>query len=146
MFRVIFNWVSKVIFALALVLLYCALWLVGKVHSRRFLNQWEAKPKPMVTLSHAFSRAWRRLHVFSSNSNWFILLCAFVCCDWEELALMLVLRHSIETAVWFWPSTVPPYFTNTSGPCILKPKIPASKAPWSSHTTLKLSNGWPKTK
>ena len=34
----------------------------------------EAELKPIVPRSHAFSRAWRRLHAFASNSNWFILL------------------------------------------------------------------------
>ena len=32
--------------------------------------------QPIVTSSHAFSRAWRRLHVFSSSSDWFIRLSA----------------------------------------------------------------------
>ena len=35
------------------------------------------KPKPIVTC-YAFSRAWRLLHVFSSNSDWFISLPASV--------------------------------------------------------------------
>ena len=30
-----------------------------------------------MTWSHAFSRAWRRLHAFASNSDWFI---AFFTC------------------------------------------------------------------
>ena len=32
-----------------------------------FVNQSEVKPKPTVTCSHAFSRVFRRLHVFASN-------------------------------------------------------------------------------
>ena len=40
-----------------------------------FVNQWEAKLKPIVPRSHAFSaRAWRRWHVFASRSDWFIVL------------------------------------------------------------------------
>ena len=31
-----------------------------------------------LTCSYAFSRAWRRLHVFASSSDWFIGLSAFV--------------------------------------------------------------------
>ena len=34
----------------------------------------EANPKPVVTRPHAFSRAWRRLHAFASNSDWFVTL------------------------------------------------------------------------
>ena len=32
------------------------------------------KPKPIVFWPHAFSRAWPQLHVFASNSDWFIAL------------------------------------------------------------------------
>ena len=32
------------------------------------------KPKQITTSSHAFSRAWRRLHVFVSTFDWFIAL------------------------------------------------------------------------
>ena len=41
-----------------------------------------AKLKPIVTWSHAFSRAWSRLHVFASSSD----------CDWSD-------RLHV---VWFW--------------------------------------------
>ena len=34
----------------------------------------EVKPKPIVTCLHAFFRAWGRLHVFASSSDWFIAL------------------------------------------------------------------------
>ena len=64
----IFNWVSKVIrvcFAFALLRP-----VIGWQNSRHFPIQWETKPIRMV-YSHAFSRAWRRLHVY-------------VCCDWLE--------------------------------------------------------------
>ena len=62
--------------AFALVLRNYALWLVSKIGAT-FLNQWEAKPKPTVICSHAFSRAWRQLHVFASNSDWFIVLLTY---------------------------------------------------------------------
>ena len=42
--------------------------------SRHFLDQSEVKPKPIVTYSHAFSRAWHGRHVFASSSDWFIRL------------------------------------------------------------------------
>ena len=51
---------------------------IGKNNSRHFLNQSEVKPKPMVTFSHAFSRACCRLHVFAASSDWFIGLSASV--------------------------------------------------------------------
>ena len=35
-------------------------------------NQSEIKLKPIASCSHVFSRAWRRLHVFASRSDWFI--------------------------------------------------------------------------
>ena len=47
------------------------MWLAKRI-SRHFLNQSEVKPKPSVTYSHAFSRAWRRLHVFASSFDSFI--------------------------------------------------------------------------
>ena len=46
-------------------------WFKNATH---FLSQSEAKPEPTVTCSHAFSRAWRRFHVFASSSDWFIVL------------------------------------------------------------------------
>ena len=38
------------------------------------LSQSEVKPKPIVSCSHAFSRAWRQLCIFASSSDWFIEL------------------------------------------------------------------------
>ena len=58
--------------AFALVLHYYA--LIGLLNSRHFLNQWESKPKPIVSSPHAFSRAWRQLHVFALNSDWLVVL------------------------------------------------------------------------
>ena len=48
--------------------------LIGSQNSRHFLNQSDAKLKPIVIWSHAFSRAWRRLDVFASSSDWFLVL------------------------------------------------------------------------
>ena len=44
--------------------------VIGWQNSWNFLNQWETKPKPIVPRSHVFSRAWHRLHVFTSSSDW----------------------------------------------------------------------------
>ena len=46
--------------------------MIGLNVSRQFINQSEEKTKLIVTESHAFSRAWRWLHVFTSSSDWFI--------------------------------------------------------------------------
>ena len=46
--------------------------VIGLKNSCHFLIQWETKP--IVFSPHAFSRAWRQLHVFASNSDWFIAL------------------------------------------------------------------------
>ena len=48
--------------------------MIGKQNSRHFLNQWEFKPKPIVFWLHEFSRAWRQLHVFVTNSDWRVVL------------------------------------------------------------------------
>ena len=42
--------------------------------SLHFLNQSDAKLKPIMTWSHAFSRACRGLHVFALSSDWFLVL------------------------------------------------------------------------
>ena len=39
--------------------------------------QSEVKPKPIATLSHAFSRALRQLHVITSSFDWFTVLSVF---------------------------------------------------------------------
>ena len=39
------------------------------------------KLQPIVTCLHAFSRAWRWLHVFASSSDWFIGLSPSVLID-----------------------------------------------------------------
>ena len=45
--------------------------------SRHFFIQSEVKQKPIVTRSHAFSRALRQLHVITSNFDWFTVLSVF---------------------------------------------------------------------
>ena len=71
---------------------------IGWQSSRHFLNQ--AKPKPIVTFSHALSRPWRRLHVFASNSDWLIVLFTSTVILVRDLVtvIILVLRHSIEVS------------------------------------------------
>lgn len=70
--RAVFSWVFKVISRL---LSSCFTmqrdWFKSWCH---FLNQWKSRPKPIVTCSYAFSRAWRRVYVFASNSDWPIAL------------------------------------------------------------------------
>ena len=44
---------------------------------------------------NAFSRACRRLHVFTLNSDWFIALFAFVVIG-QSFLCGFVLRHSLE--------------------------------------------------
>ena len=51
--------------------------MIGLKNSRHLLNQSDAKPKPIATWSHAFSRAWRRLRVFALSSHRFIVLLLF---------------------------------------------------------------------
>ena len=49
--------------------------MIGSQNSRHFLNQpMGIQTKPMVFSPHAFSRAWRQLHVFASNSDWLVVL------------------------------------------------------------------------
>ena len=70
--------------------------LIGSKNSHHFFNQSDAKLKPIVSWSHAFSRAW----------CWFmyllrVLLLGFLCCFcllWlaRVITLVSVLLHSIE--------------------------------------------------
>ena len=48
--------------------------VIGLQNLRHFLSQWESKTKPILFLPHAFSRAWRQLHVLISNSDWLVVL------------------------------------------------------------------------
>ena len=52
-------------------------WLIEILHPC-IINQSEVKPKPIMTYSHAFSRACCRLHVFALNSDWFVGLSSSV--------------------------------------------------------------------
>ena len=67
--------------------------VIGQENSRHHseLNQSDAKLKPIVSWSLAFSRASGRLHVLTSSSHWFPVTFSFVL-----ITLVLVLRHSIE--------------------------------------------------
>ena len=74
--KAVFNLVSYV---LAILLWFCITTLCDWLMKRVPLSQpIRCKPKPTVTRSHVFSRAWRRLHVFALNSDWFIALFASV--------------------------------------------------------------------
>ena len=91
--RVVFNWVSKVTrvcFGFALLRS-----LIGSKNLRHFLNQSDAKLKPIVTWSRAFSRAWRRLHVFALSSDWFLVLFRLLWLT-RVITLVLVLLHSLK--------------------------------------------------
>ena len=70
-FVFLIQWVAIERFSIVFALLRS---VIGCQNSRHFLNQWEANPKPIVPRSHVFSRAWHRLPVFASSSDWFILL------------------------------------------------------------------------
>ena len=50
---------------------------IGLKDSRHFFIQSEVKPKPIVTRSHAFSRALRQQHVITSSFDWFTVLSVF---------------------------------------------------------------------
>ena len=55
---------------------------IGLKNSRHFFIQPEVKPKPIITRSHAFSRALCQLHLITSSFDWFTVLS--VICDWLE--------------------------------------------------------------
>ena len=67
--RAVFKWLSKIITWLRLLRL-----VIGLKESRRFFNQWEAKPKPMAPCTRDFSRASSELQVIARNCDWFIVL------------------------------------------------------------------------
>ena len=58
------------------------------------LNQWESKPNPIVFWPHAFSRAWRQVHVFASNSDLLFVLFTSVAIGRSNF-FGFGLRHSI---------------------------------------------------
>ena len=52
--------------------------MIGLKYSRQFFFvQSEVKPKPILTHSHAFSRALRQPPVITSSFDWFTVLCVF---------------------------------------------------------------------
>ena len=51
--------------------------MIGLKDSRHFFIQTEVNPKPIVTRSHAFSRALRQVHVIISSFDWFTVLSGF---------------------------------------------------------------------
>ena len=57
-------------FAIALVLQATLFDWLKNLAPLLIINQSEVKPRPIVTYSHAFSRAWRWLHVFASSPDW----------------------------------------------------------------------------
>lgn len=55
-------------------------WLVSKIHPTFSSNE-TSRTKPIETCLHLFSRAWHRLRVFATSSNWLIpLFASVVCC------------------------------------------------------------------
>ena len=75
-------------FVIALVLLYCALCLVNKTRATFSTNEKQNR-------SHAFSRAWRRLHVFASNSDWFIALFTSVVIGQSNYSALYVFHYML---------------------------------------------------
>jgi len=53
---------------------YCDIRTIGLKNSHHVFIQSKVKPKPIVTHSHTFSRALRRLHVITSSFDWFTVL------------------------------------------------------------------------
>ena len=50
--------------------------MADKIRATFSTNKNQMGPKPIATCSHAFSRALRGLHVFASDSDWFVVLFA----------------------------------------------------------------------
>ena len=98
--------------------------MIGLKNPRHILNQSDAKPKPITTWSHAFSRAWRWSRVFAMSSHWFIALFTFVVIGHCNL-LTMVLRHSIENRSMWWTRLYNPRLADTQllrTPAILRTK------------------------
>ena len=57
---------------------------IGLEHPRHYFIQSEVKPKPIVTASYTFSRAWRQLHVITSSFDWFAVLSASFVIGWSK--------------------------------------------------------------
>ena len=69
--RAVSKWLSKVITWLRLLRL-----MIGLRDSRQFLNQWEAKQKPIAPCTRDFSRALSELQAIAGNCDWLIALSA----------------------------------------------------------------------
>ena len=92
--------------------------MIGQQNSRHFLNQWESKPKPIVFSPHAFSRVWRQLHVFVSNSDWLVMLFTSVAIDQSNYDTQL------ETALGSVPTNTE-VFLNSLGMTMREKQIAA---------------------
>ena len=70
-------------------------YVIGPQNSRHFLNQSDLKLKPVVTWSHAFSRASGGWTAFTSSSHWHLVTFPFL---WLVVVIVLglVLWNSIE--------------------------------------------------
>ena len=53
--------------------------VISQNYLHHFLDQSDVKPKPIVTCSHAFSRASHQIRVFASSSDWIIVSRTFFC-------------------------------------------------------------------
>ena len=74
--------------------------MIGLKNSRHFFIQSEVQPKPIVTRSHAFSRALRKLPVITSSFDWYTVLSVSFVIGWSNY-FGLVLRQSIENrSMW----------------------------------------------
>ena len=96
-------------FAITLVLHCHGLWLAKKI-SRHILNQSEGKVKPIVTCSHAFSRAWRLLHVFALSSDWFIGLSPSVVIGQSFWFYDTHLKTTLLNNKWYHAKVLPKRF------------------------------------
>ena len=90
-------------FNMFLHVLYCLLWMVGKVPP--FFQPMEAKPKPIVTCSHPFSHARCWLHVFASNSDWSIVLL------WLVTVIAFVLVYHTRSTQLFHKASLINFFS-----------------------------------
>ena len=88
--RAVFKWLSKVITWLRLLPS-----VIGLKDSRRFFNQWEAKPNPIAPCMHDFYRASSELQVIVRNCDWFIVLAAPVVIGWSSC-----FGFGFSTVIW----------------------------------------------
>ena len=78
--------------------------VIGLKDTRQFLNQWEAKPKPIAPRTRDFSRALSELQVIARNCDWFIALFAPV-----VIGRSNCFGFGFSTAIW------KPLYTNYYG-------------------------------